>query len=80
MCFYCKCKELVPAVNTHVTTISNSVIIIKNVPCVECAQCGEKYYTDEIMEELDILVAQAQKMCSDVFVTEYGKAIAVNGA
>ncbi|HIV98499.1 MAG TPA: YgiT-type zinc finger protein [Candidatus Ornithospirochaeta avicola] len=21
-------------------------MIIKNVPCLECVQCGEKYYTD----------------------------------
>ena len=48
MCFYCKCKETVQSLNTHVVTYKNSVIVTKNVPCVECAQCGEKYYTDEI--------------------------------
>lgn len=41
MCFYCKCKETIQSVNTHVITNNNSVIVIKNVPCVECAQCGE---------------------------------------
>ncbi|MFR2155542.1 MAG: YgiT-type zinc finger protein [[Eubacterium] siraeum] len=26
---------------THVVNYSNSVVIIKNVPCEECEQCGE---------------------------------------
>ena len=29
---------------------NNSVIIIKNVPCEECEQCGEIFYTDEVAE------------------------------
>ena len=62
--------------NTHVVTYNNSVIVIKNVPCLECAQCGEKYYTDEIMEKLEVMVDQAKQMAGEVFVAEYDKAIA----
>lgn len=38
MCFYCKCKTMVPSVTTHVVTLGNSVIIVKNMPCDECEQ------------------------------------------
>lgn len=76
MCFYCKCKDTVQSLNTHVVTYNNSVIVIKNVPCLECAQCGEKYYTDEIMEKLEVMVDQAKQMAGEVFVAEYDKAIA----
>ena len=76
MCFYCKCKDTVQSFNTHVVTYNNSVIVIKNVPCLECAQCGEKYYTDEIMEKLEVMVDQAKQMAGEVFVAEYDKAIA----
>ncbi|MCR4907805.1 MAG: type II toxin-antitoxin system MqsA family antitoxin [Lachnospiraceae bacterium] len=71
MCFYCKYTETIPSVNTHVVTYDNSVIIIKNVPCFACAQCGEKYYSDEVMEKLDVIVEQAKKMAGEVFVVEY---------
>ena len=57
-------------------TYNNSVIVIKNVPCLECAQCGEKYYTDEIMEKLEVMVDQAKQMAGEVFVAEFDKAIA----
>ncbi|MBQ9360327.1 MAG: type II toxin-antitoxin system MqsA family antitoxin [Lachnospiraceae bacterium] len=76
MCFYCKCKETKQSINTHVVTTENSVIVIKDVPCLECAQCGEKYYTDEIMGKLENVVEQAKKMSGEVFVTEYNRATA----
>ena len=76
MCFYCKCKEMIPSLNTHVVTYNNSVIIIKNVPCLECAQCGEKYYSDEIMEKLDEIVEQAKQIAGEVFVTNFDRAVA----
>ena len=46
---------------THVVNYSNSVIIIKNVPCEECEQCGEIFYTDEVAEKLEMLVSMAKK-------------------
>ena len=44
---------------THVVNYSNSVIISKNVPCEECEQCGEIFYTDEVAEQLEKLVEAA---------------------
>ena len=41
MCFYCKNETMRSAVTTHVVTLENCVIIVKNVPCEECEQCGE---------------------------------------
>ncbi len=48
MCMLCKCKMIKNSFTTHVVNYSNSVIIIKNVPCEECEQCGEIFYTDEV--------------------------------
>lgn len=35
---------------THVVNCNRSVIVIKNIPCEECKQCGEIFYIDEIAE------------------------------
>ena len=71
MCFYCKCKTTVSSVTTHVVTLENCVIIVKNVPCEECEQCGEKYFTDEVMEQLDLIIDKAQALPSEIFITDY---------
>lgn len=71
MCFYCKGKTIIPSFTTYVVVFENGVIVIKNVPCEECDQCGEKYYNDEVMEELEKIVDKAQSLASEVYVTDY---------
>lgn len=58
---------------THVVNYSNSVIIIKNVPCEECEQCGEIFYTDEVAEQLEKLVEAAKSLLQDISVIDYSK-------
>lgn len=70
-CFYCKCKTMIPSVTTHVVTLKDCVIIIKNVPCEECEQCGEKYFSDEVMEKLDSIIDKAQEVAGEIFITDY---------
>ena len=41
MCMYCKCETTISSIATHVVNYKDSIIIIKNVLCEECEQCGE---------------------------------------
>lgn len=56
------------------------VIIVRNVPCEECEQCGEKYYSDDVMERLEIIVNKAKELASEVFVTDYNKKYNIFGS
>ncbi len=62
---------MVSSVPTHAVTLANCVIVVRNVPCGECEQCGEKYFTDEVMEKLALIVAKAKGIASEVLVTDY---------
>lgn len=74
MCMFCKCKTTIPSVTTHVVNYKNSIIIIKNVPCEECEQCGEKYYTDEVAKQLEHLVHIAKQLMQEIAIIDYSKA------
>lgn len=52
----------------------NCIIIIKNVPCEECVQCGEKYYTDEVAEKIEKIVNNAKQQMQELSVLDYSKA------
>ena len=39
MCMFCKCDTLKESKTTHVVNYKGCVIVIKNVPCMECEQC-----------------------------------------
>ncbi len=71
MCSYCRGKELKEAVTTYVAVFGDYAIIIKNVPCLECVQCGEKYYTDEVMQNIERILMKAKELNSEFFVVEY---------
>lgn len=73
MCMLCKCKTIKNSFTTHVVNFNNSVIIIKNVHCEECEQCGEIFYTDEVAEQLEKLVDAAKSLLQDISVIDYSK-------
>lgn len=73
MCMFCKCDTTTPSTTTHVVNYKNCVIVIKNVPCEECDQCGEKFYTDEVTVNLERMVDEAKKLMQEVSVIDYSK-------
>lgn len=73
MCVYCHEKETKSSTTTHVVTFEDCVVVVKHVPCLECVQCGEKYFTDDVMEVLEKIVRQARQALSEVVITDYTK-------
>lgn len=76
MCFYCKENAVIPGQTTHVVTLDNCVIIIKNVPCEKCEQCGEKFFSDEVMDKLDLIVSKAKELATEVIITDFDNQVA----
>ncbi len=74
MCMYCKCKTITSSFTTHVVNYKNCIIIIKNVPCEECEQCGEKYYSNEVAKQLENLVNIAKQLMQEIAIIDYSKA------
>lgn len=74
MCMFCNCNETKASVTTHVVNYKGSIIVVKNVPCVECVQCGETYFSDEVARQLEKIVNVATQIMQDVSVIDYQKA------
>ncbi len=73
MCMFCKCKDTKPSLTTHVVNYKNCLIVIKNVPCDECVQCGEKFFSTSVMRKLEQLVESAKKKLQEILVIDYDK-------
>ena len=74
MCMFCKNNTFVKTVTTHTVNYKNGIIIVKNVPCLECDQCGEKVYTDEVAEKIEQIIDSAKKLMLEISVVDYGTA------
>ena len=70
MCMFCRCDTVKESTTIHVVNYNGSVIVIKNVPCEECEQCGEKFYTDAVAERLEKMVDAAKKLMQDLLQRE----------
>ena len=75
MCIFCKHSTIKQSTTTHVVNHQDSRIIIKNVPCLECEQCDEKYYTDDVSERLEQIVNEAEKLTQELSVLDYNEAV-----
>lgn len=73
MCMLCKCDTVKQSTTTHVVNYKGSVIVIKNVPCEECEQCGEIFYADEVAERLEKIVDSEKELLKDLSVFDYSK-------
>lgn len=74
MCMFCKCDTYKNSLTTHVVNYKNCIIVIKNVPCFECDECGAKFYSDDVAEKLEKMVETAKKLMQDIAVIDYSKA------
>lgn len=61
--YFCKCCTVQKSTTTHVVNIKNSIIVIKNIPCEECEQCGAKFYVDEVAVHLEEVATMAKNLC-----------------
>lgn len=74
MCMNCKNKTYIESTTTHVVDHRNSLIIIRNVPCLECEQCGERLYTDAVAEKLEKIVKIVKPLMQEISIVDYKSA------
>ena len=72
MCFYCK-GEMKQSKTVFTMQYGNCLIVIKNVPCMECEQCGNTEISDEVMKRIELIVNDAQKMMQEISIIDYSK-------
>ena len=72
-CLSCKSGNMEESTTTYTAVLKNCILIIKNVPCMKCEQCGEVLYNADILEKIDDIIAMTEKMASEVSIIDYSK-------
>jgi len=72
-CLSCKNGEMEVSVTTYFADLKNCMIIIKNVPCYKCEQCGEILFSSAVAEKLDILMDKSETLASELTIMEYDR-------
>ena len=74
MCNACFSDNKIKTSTTFTVEYKGGIIVIRNVPCLECPICGEVIFSDEVSANLEKLVNTAKEFLQDISVIDYSKA------
>lgn len=72
-CFACK-GNVQKATTTYMTEYNHCYIIIRNVPCEKCTQCGEEYLDGVTLKKIETIIARLKAALTEVAIVDYEKA------
>jgi YgiT-type zinc finger domain-containing protein len=72
-CFLCK-GDMNSSTTTYMTTHNNCYIIIKNVPCLKCDQCGEEYIDGSTLMKIESIIEKLKSALTEIAVVDFLKA------
>jgi len=61
---------------THVVDLGARLIIVRNVPCLKCEQCGEIAYIGTVAKQLEGIVEMLQTAMTEIAVVNYADKVA----
>lgn len=73
-CMSCKYGEMKETFTTYFSQLNNCYVIIENVPCLKCSQCGEEFLVASVSEKIDDILDSIEKIASKIFILDYNKA------
>lgn len=73
MCSACFLDNKICTKTTFTVEYDNCIIVVRNVPCLECQICGEVTFSDEVAARLEQIVNSAKTVLQDISVIVYSK-------
>lgn len=72
-CFMCK-GDLEKSTTTYMTDYNGCYIIIKNVPCTKCTQCGEVYLNGVTVQKIESITLKLKAVLTEIAIVDYTQA------
>ena len=73
-CLVCKGGTMIESLEPYFAKLRSGYLIIENVPCFKCSQCGEVLFSMSVIEKIEELIATYEKIADKVSVIDYNKA------
>jgi len=73
-CMLCKSGTMTESTTAYFARLKNCYVIIENVPCLQCEQCGEILYKASVLEKIEEILDALEKVSSKIFIVDYSSA------
>ena len=74
MCNMCFKIDKISTTTTFTVQYKGCIIVVKNVPCLECSVCGEILFSNDVSEKLEKIIEVAKKLLQEVAVIDFARA------
>ena len=68
MCVFCT-GTLKQDTTEYIEKMDNHVILITDVPCDKCTQCGEAFFSTSVVKVIEIILDGIQRISSEISLT-----------
>ena len=72
-CTSCRSEKMEEGKTTYFAQMKDCYVIIENVPCLKCGQCGDVVFKNSVMEKLDDILDDLEKYVSKISIIDYSK-------
>lgn len=73
-CLTCKNGTMAESTTVYFAQLESCYVIIENVPCMKCDQCGEIHFTMTVLERIDDILDKVEAVASKIFIMDYTSA------
>lgn len=73
-CVNCKHGDMEQGTTAYFAQLETCYVIIENVPCLKCKQCGEVFYPASVAEKINEIIENVEKISSKIFIMDYSTA------
>lgn len=75
-CFFCK-GDMQADKTLYVSELENGcILVIKNVPCMKCEQCGETWISGKTTQQLEDIVETMETSFTEIAVIDFSHQVA----
>lgn len=76
VCLFCK-GDMVAGKTPHVVELENGcILVIKNVPCMKCVQCGETWISGSTTQRLEEIINMMETTLTEIVVVDFAHQVA----
>jgi len=65
-------KTAYKSMTSEAIELGFGLLVIRNIPCYKCEECDEIFYTGDVVQRIEAIVAETKKLMQDIRVIEYG--------
>jgi YgiT-type zinc finger domain-containing protein len=64
-------KTAYKSMTSEAIELGFGLLVIRNIPCYKCEECDEIFYTGDVVQKVESIIADAKQLMQDIRVIDF---------